>query len=139
MTRVEKDRILDGLLAWYEADEENVFYDDFLLNEKLGKEEWDKALESLTKEQFKKWDIIRQYYKTRLEKYGIMNKGSANFIREKLKQEGLWKGTIEDKLEEHELERCLDEVAKLIGKPVKKISDKEQDIIYQNNSDILGE
>jgi len=139
MNKAEKDRILKGMLEWYEGNPDAVYYEEYLLSEKIGKDEWDRALDSLTKEQFRQWDLIRNYYKYRLENLGITKEGSANFIRDKLKQEGLWKNTIEDKLEEHELELCLDEVSKLLQKPVKKLSDKDEDIIRKNTEDILGE
>ena len=129
MTRKEVSTILDGMLEWYK-NPDNIYYDSYLLEHtEIGAKEWDTAKETFTKEQEKKWSRILLYYKNRLEELGVNKEGSANFIRDKLKQDNLWKSTLEDKVEESEFEKILDEVSELLQKPVQKLADNQLEII----------
>jgi len=136
MTRKEVNAILDGMLEWYSLDINNIYYDTYLLEHaSIGAVEWEEAKKSFTKEQSAKWSRILLYYKNRLEDLGVSKGGAANFIRDKLKQDGLWKDKIEDKVEESEMEQIIKEVADMIHTPVQKTYEYSEDEI--NDSMIL--
>lgn len=136
MTPKQKDEILDGILSWYSQSEDAVDYYDYILQyTDMGKDEWDRVVETFNAQQRAKWKKILLYLERRLENLGVTKEGSANFVRELLKQRGLWKNTLEDKLEEHLLEKMLDDVSALLKKPVAKLSEQEEDYILKHAKD----
>ena len=132
MTERQIDTILEGILEWYADDEkgENVYFEDYLTkNTNLGRSEWDMLKQGFTDKQKRLWDRVEFFYKSRLEQLGVSSKGSSNFIREKLKQEGFWKANVKDELEENQWEMLLNRIAKKIKKehPMKRLIDMQDE------------